>query len=83
MDQSLAVMLWLLCYGKISFIDWSQLVVVMDQLEVEVDAEGGAILATIAEEVVHVAADDGRFTAVHLTHDDDLEEAVGQHIDHP
>ena len=51
-----------------------QLVIEVDQLEAEVDAEGGAILAPVAEEVVHVATDKRRLAAVHLAHHNHLQQ---------
>ena len=46
-----------------------QLVVEVDQLQAEVDAEGGAILAPVAEEVMNVATDERGLAAVHLADD--------------
>jgi hypothetical protein len=65
--------------GFITLTPNFQLIVEMDQLEVEVDAEGGAVLAAVAEEVVHVPSDDGRLATVHLTHDDHLKHFNKRH----
>ena len=45
----------------------------MDELEIEVDPEGGAIVALVAEEVVNVTTDDGRLARVHLAHNNYLD----------
>ena len=50
-----------------------QLVVVMDQLKVEVDAERCAVVSSVAEEVVDVPPQDGALAGAHLSDDDDLQ----------
>jgi len=45
----------------------------VDELEIEVDSEGGTVVALVAEEVVDVTADDGRLARVHFTNNNYLD----------